>query len=91
MERAYGSSRKLYDALEGVEREWANNPVELVQYMEVLRDRMACPDLSTVMDHEACEVNYKVNVRDIAKMMREHHTTAVLVMKHHRLTGIFTT
>ncbi|CAO3647558.1 unnamed protein product [Cunninghamella blakesleeana] len=91
MERAYGSSRKLYDALEGVEREWANNPVELVQYMEVLRDRMACPDLSTVMDHEACEVNYKVNVRDIAKMMKEHHTTAVLVMKHHRLTGIFTT
>ncbi|CAO3641927.1 unnamed protein product [Cunninghamella echinulata] len=91
MERAYGSSRKLYDALEGVEREWANNPVELVQYMEVLRDRMACPDLTTVMDNDACEVNYKVNVRDIAKMMREHHTTAVLVMKHHRLTGIFTT
>ncbi|KAI8088954.1 uncharacterized protein BX664DRAFT_385529 [Halteromyces radiatus] len=91
MERAYGSSRKLYDALEGVEREWSGNPVQLVQYMEVLRDRMSCPDMTTVMDHGAVEVNYKVNVREIAKMMKECHTTAVLVMKHHRLAGIFTT
>ncbi|KAI8334626.1 hypothetical protein BC941DRAFT_431709 [Chlamydoabsidia padenii] len=90
MERAYGSSRKLYDALEGVEREWSGNPVQLVEYMEVLRDRMSCPDLTTVMDQGAVEVNYKVNVREIAKMMKEYHTTAVLVMKHHRLAGIFT-
>ncbi|CAO3588233.1 unnamed protein product [Absidia cylindrospora] len=91
MERAYGSSRKLYDALEGVEKEWSGNPVQLVEYMEVLRDRMACPDMTTVMDRGAVEVNYKANVREIAKMMKEYHTTAVLVMKHHRLTGIFTT
>ncbi|KAI8341935.1 hypothetical protein BC941DRAFT_466835 [Chlamydoabsidia padenii] len=91
MERAYGSSRKLYDALEGVEREWAGNPVQLVQYMEVLRDRMSCPDMTTVMERGAVEVNYKINVREIAKMMKKAHTTAVLVMKHHRLAGIFTT
>ncbi|KAI8073949.1 hypothetical protein BC940DRAFT_289605 [Gongronella butleri] len=91
MERAYGSSRKLYDALEGVEREWAGNPVQLVQYMEVLREKMACPDMTTVMDLRPVEVNYKVNVREIAKMMKECHTTAVLVMKRHNLTGIFTT
>jgi hypothetical protein len=91
MERAYGSSRKLYDALEGVEREWAGNPVQLVQYMEVLRDRMSCPDMTTVMERGAVEVNYKVNVQEIAKQMKNAHTTAVLVMKRHRLTGIFTT
>ncbi|KAG1457087.1 hypothetical protein G6F46_007418 [Rhizopus delemar] len=51
MEKAYSSSRKLYDALEGVEREWANSPVQLVQYMEALKDKMSCPDLTTVLDH----------------------------------------
>ncbi|CAO3596455.1 unnamed protein product [Absidia cylindrospora] len=91
MERAYDSSRKLYDALENVEREWSGNPVQLVQYMEVLRDRMSCPDMTTVMDRDAVQVNYKSNVKEIAKMMKEYHTTAVLVMKRHRLAGIFTT
>ncbi|KAG1065598.1 hypothetical protein G6F42_026800 [Rhizopus arrhizus] len=45
MERAFGSSRKLYDALEGVEKEWSNSPIQLVQYMEALRDKMEyqCP------------------------------------------------
>ncbi|KAI8388755.1 uncharacterized protein BYT42DRAFT_491092 [Radiomyces spectabilis] len=91
MERAYGSSRKLYDALEGVEREWSASPVQLVQYMELLRDRMSCPDLNTVLDGTPpAEVSVKANVRDIAVMMKENHTTAVLVTKHHKIAGIFT-
>ncbi|KAI9245346.1 hypothetical protein BDA99DRAFT_447892 [Phascolomyces articulosus] len=92
MERAYGSSRKLYDALEGVEREWANSPVQFVQYMEAMRDKMSCPDLTTVLDEEAgpVQVPVKANVRDVAKLMKEHHTTAVLVMDHGGLAGIFT-
>ncbi|OAD80072.1 hypothetical protein PHYBLDRAFT_97179, partial [Phycomyces blakesleeanus NRRL 1555(-)] len=92
MERAYGSSRKLYDALEGVEREWSSSPIQLVQYMEALRDRMSCPDLHSVLDGSPPpEVDVKVNVREIAKMMRELHTTAVLVTNREGLAGIFTT
>ncbi|OZJ03359.1 hypothetical protein BZG36_02985 [Bifiguratus adelaidae] len=105
MERAFGSSRKLYDALEGVEKEWASNsggPAQLVQYMEMLRDRMSCPDLTSVMDRSPpVEVGPKTTVREIARLMKEHHTTAVLVMeKHsrhapvnpnaHPIAGIFT-
>ncbi|KAI9476516.1 MAG: hypothetical protein EXX96DRAFT_301207 [Benjaminiella poitrasii] len=92
MERAFGSSRKLYDALEGVEKEWTNSPIELVQYMEALRDKMECPDLNTVLDGlPPAEVNVKTNVRDVARMMKEYHTTAVLVTDREGLAGIFTT
>ncbi|KAI9473622.1 MAG: hypothetical protein EXX96DRAFT_488178 [Benjaminiella poitrasii] len=91
MEKAYGSSRKLYDALEGVEREWANSPVQFVQYMEALRDKMSCPDLTTVLDHaDPVQVPVKAQVREVAKLMKEYHTTAVLVMDHGGLAGIFT-
>ncbi|CAO3667340.1 unnamed protein product [Rhizopus stolonifer] len=91
MEKAFGSSRKLYDALEGVEREWANSPVQLVQYMDALKDKMSCPDLNTVLDHAGpVQVTMKAQVREVAKLMKEHHTTAVLVMDHSGLAGIFT-
>lgn len=92
MERAFGSSRKLYDALEGVEKEWNNSPIQLVQYMEALRDKMECPDLNSVLDGLApAEVSVKTNVRDVARMMKDYHTTAVLVMDREGLAGIFTT
>lgn len=92
MERAFGSSRKLYDALEGVEKEWSNSPIQLVQYMEALRDKMECPDLNSVLDGLApAEVSVKTNVRDVARMMKDYHTTAVLVMDREGLAGIFTT
>lgn len=92
MERAYGSSRKLYDALEGVEREWSSSPIQLVQYMEALRDRMSCPDLNSVLDGTPpAEVSVRTNVRDVARLMKEYHTTAVLVTDREGLAGIFTT
>jgi len=92
MERAYGSSKKLYDALEGVEREWATNqPTQILQYMDMLREKMACPDLSSVLDGSMpAEVGVKTSVRDAARLMREYRTTAVLVMEHHTIAGIFT-
>ncbi|KAI8989426.1 hypothetical protein BDB01DRAFT_718472 [Pilobolus umbonatus] len=92
IEKAYGSSRKLYDALEGVEREWASTSVQFVQYMEALRDKMSCPDLTTVLDHAGpVQVGVKSQVREVAKLMRQYHTTAVLVVDHHNaLSGIFT-
>ncbi|KAI8338640.1 hypothetical protein BC941DRAFT_423451 [Chlamydoabsidia padenii] len=92
MERAFGSSQKLYDALQGVEREWSSGPVQLAQYMETLRDRMSCPDLNSVLDGGApAEVNVKTNVREVARLMKERHTTAVLVTDREGLAGIFTT
>jgi signal-transduction protein with cAMP-binding, CBS, and nucleotidyltransferase domain len=92
MERAFGSSRKLYDALEGVEKEWSNSPIQLVQYMEALRDKMECPDLNSVLDGLApAEVTVKTNVREVARMMKDYHTTAVLVRDRDGLAGIFTT
>ncbi|RIB02920.1 hypothetical protein C2G38_830093 [Gigaspora rosea] len=91
MERAYGSSKKLYDALEGVEREWSNQPTPIHQYMDVLRETMACPDLSSILDGSMpAEVSVRTSVRDAARLMREYHTTAVLVMEHHLIAGIFT-
>jgi len=92
MERAFGSSRKLYDALEGVEKEWSNGPVQLVQYMEMLRDRMSCPDLQSVMDDSSSpvEVTVRTNVRETARLMKQAHTTAVLVMENGSIAGIFT-
>jgi hypothetical protein len=91
MERAFGSSQLLYNAIEGVEREWAGTPAQLTSYLDSLRQQMSCPNLESVLDGTPpAEVKYRTNVRDIAIMMKELHTTAVLVQKHHTLAGIFT-
>lgn len=92
MERAFGSSQKLYDALEGVDQEWSGgNPAQLNEYMTHLRESMACPTLESVLDGTPpAQVKYKTNVKEIAVLMRELHTTAVLVTKSHKLQGIFT-
>ncbi|KAF9931550.1 hypothetical protein FBU30_009935 [Linnemannia zychae] len=94
MERAYGQSKKLYDALEGVDKEWGGmQNVAMVQYMETLREKMMCPDLSSVLDGSpAAEVNVKATVRDAAKLMKERRVTAVLVMDQNGvdIAGIFT-
>ncbi|KAF9996299.1 hypothetical protein BGZ65_008110 [Modicella reniformis] len=94
MERAYGQSKKLYDALEGVDKEWGGmQNMAMVQYMETLREKMMCPDLSSVLDGSpAAEVTVKATVRDAAKLMKERRVTAVLVMDQNGvdIAGIFT-
>ncbi|KAF9947849.1 hypothetical protein BGZ72_010218 [Mortierella alpina] len=94
MERAYGQSKKLYDALEGVDKEWGGmQNMAMVQYMETLREKMMCPDLSSVLDGSpAAEVNVKATVREAAKLMKERRVTAVLVMDQNGvdIAGIFT-
>ncbi|KAI7894448.1 uncharacterized protein EV154DRAFT_498761 [Mucor mucedo] len=91
IERAFGSSKELSSAIEGVEKEWTGTPAELTEYLESLRQHMSCPNLESVLDGTPpAEVKYRTNVRDIAIMMKELHTTAVLVQKHHNLAGIFT-
>ncbi|KAI7817797.1 mitochondrial ribosomal protein subunit S4 [Gamsiella multidivaricata] len=94
MERAYGQSKKLYDALEGVDKEWGGmQNVAMVQYMETLREKMMCPDLSSVLDGSpAAEVSVKATVKEAAKLMKERRVTAVLVMDQNGIdiAGIFT-
>lgn len=104
LERAYGSSQKLYNALEGVQSEWgstgsggsASNPAAngLMAYVEALRDKMSFPDLGSILDARTAPatVGVKTTVREAAKLMRERRTTAVCVMENDgkKIAGIFT-
>lgn len=92
LERAYSSSRKLYDALEGVQSELgASQPQQIIQYVEALRTKMSGPTLESVLNGvPPTTVGVKTSVREAAQMMRENHTTAVLVQDQGQITGIFT-
>ena len=85
LERAHGSSQKLYHALEGVQNEWGGGPQQaMMQYVQTLRERMSMPDLSTILDSRTipCTVGVRTTVRDAARLMKEHRTTAVCVMEN---------
>ncbi|KAI9486163.1 MAG: hypothetical protein EXX96DRAFT_516029 [Benjaminiella poitrasii] len=47
-------------------------------------------NLRSALTSPQAEVKYRTNVKEIAVMMKELGTTAVLVTKHHHLAGIFT-
>ncbi|KAF8458281.1 hypothetical protein BDZ91DRAFT_501146 [Kalaharituber pfeilii] len=92
LERAYASSRKLYDALEGVQSEMgASQPQQIIQYVEALRHKMSGPNLESVLNGiPPTTVSVRTTVREAAALMRENHTTAVLVQDQGNITGIFT-
>ncbi|KAI5304013.1 hypothetical protein KEM56_006955, partial [Ascosphaera pollenicola] len=92
LERAYSSSRKLYDALEGVHSEFGSNqPQPIIQYVEALRHKMSGPTLESILNGIApTTVSVRTTVRDAAALMKEHRTTALLVMDQGSITGIFT-
>ena len=84
LERAYASSRKLYDALEGVQSELgASQPQQIIQYVEALRQKMSGPTLESVLDGmPPVTVSVRTSVKEAAALMKEHHTTALLVQDH---------
>ncbi|GAA6011475.1 hypothetical protein JCM11491_002799 [Sporobolomyces phaffii] len=97
LEKAYGSSQKLYTALEGAQEQFggaegAANP--LLAYVQALRDKMSFPDLGSILDARttAATIGLKTTVREAAKLMREKRTTAVCVMENDgkKIAGIFT-
>ncbi|KXG45213.1 Aldolase-type TIM barrel [Penicillium griseofulvum] len=92
LERAYSSSRKLYDALEGVQTELGSSqPQQVIQYVEALRSKMSGPTLETVLDGlPPVTVSVRTTVKDAAALMKENHTTALLVQDQGSITGIFT-
>ncbi|KAL9011053.1 MAG: hypothetical protein Q9173_004070 [Seirophora scorigena] len=92
LERAYSSSRKLHDALEGVQSELGSSqPQQIIQYVEALRQKMSGPTLESVLDgHPPTTVSVRTSVKEAAMLMKENHTTAVLVQDQGSITGIFT-
>lgn len=92
LERAYSSSRKLYDALEGVQSELgASQPQQIISYVEALRVKMSGPTLESVLNGEPpVTVSVRTSVKEAAYMMKENHTTALLVTDNGSITGIFT-
>ncbi|CAI6338481.1 unnamed protein product [Periconia digitata] len=92
LERAYSSSRKLYDALEGVQAEMgASQPQQIIQYVEAIRSKMSGPTLESVLNGlPPTTVSVRTSVKEAAAMMKENHTTAVLVQDQGSITGIFT-
>ncbi|POY70772.1 hypothetical protein BMF94_6182 [Rhodotorula taiwanensis] len=98
LEKAYGSSQRLYTALEGAQEQFggaeaaATNP--LLAYVQALRDKMSFPDLGSILDARttAATVGVKTSVREAAKLMREKRTTAVCVVEGDgkKIAGIFT-
>jgi CBS domain-containing protein len=63
----------------------ATNPqaAAMLAYVDSLRERMALPDLTTVMDTRLPPptVSPRTSVRDAARLMKERRTTAVCVME----------
>ncbi|KAM3422461.1 hypothetical protein BST61_g2809 [Cercospora zeina] len=92
LERAYTSSKKLYDALEGVQAELGSSqPQQVIQYVEAVRQRMSGPTLESVLNGlPPTTVSVRTTVKEAAQMMKENHTTAVLVQDQGQITGIFT-
>ncbi|KAH8819446.1 hypothetical protein F5884DRAFT_760554 [Xylogone sp. PMI_703] len=92
LERAYSSSRKLYDALEGVQSELGSSqPQQIIQYVEALRSKMSGPTLESVLNGiPPTTVSVRTSVKEAAMLMKENHTTAVLVQDQGSITGIFT-
>lgn len=92
LERAYASSTKLYAALEGVQSELGTSqPQQIIQYVEALRSKMSGPTLESVLNGmPPTTVSVRTTVKEAAAMMKENHTTAVLVQDQGQITGIFT-
>ncbi|KAG0052751.1 hypothetical protein BGZ83_002155 [Gryganskiella cystojenkinii] len=94
LEKAHQSSKKLVDALQGMQSEWAQpaNP-ELQNYVDIMREKMASPDLNTILEgsHGVADIQTRTSVREASRIMRQCHTTASLIMEEGRIAGIFTT
>ncbi|KAK4689276.1 hypothetical protein P7C73_g819, partial [Tremellales sp. Uapishka_1] len=95
VERGSSATSQLSAALAGVQSElgpgMATNPqaAAMLAYVDSLRERMALPDLTTVLDtrNPPPTVTPRTSVRDAARLMKERRTTAVCVMEQNAGTS----
>ncbi|KAG0004196.1 hypothetical protein BGZ65_000764, partial [Modicella reniformis] len=94
LEKAHKSSQQLVEALEGMQSEWAQvtNP-QLQSYVDIMREKMSSPDLNVILaeHHGVADIQAKTSVRDAARIMKQVHATASLIVEDNRIAGIFTT
>ncbi|OLY78053.1 CBS domain-containing protein CBSCBSPB5 [Smittium mucronatum] len=94
MDRAYQSTRALYDALEDVEKEFSVQSDKIVNFVENLRDKMNLPSVESVLrSNEPVIVTPKASVYEVAQLLKLSNTTAALIIDEAQglLVGIFTT
>ncbi|KAL7410309.1 hypothetical protein BDY24DRAFT_407858 [Mrakia frigida] len=102
VERGSSASAQLSAALAGVQTElgpgMTSSPqaAAMLAYVDSLKEKMALPDLTTVMDQSKPPptVGPRTSVREAAMLMKERRTTAVCVMEVvggvQKIVGIFT-
>ena len=80
------------DRGQGVEAELGSTqPQQIIQYVEALRNKMSGPTLESVLDGKPpTVVSVRTYVKEAATLMKENHTTALLVQDQGSITGIFT-
>ncbi len=95
VERSSNASAQLHAALAGVQSELGpgigGNPqaAAMLAYVEALKEKMALPDLTTVMNTGLPPpvVTARTTVREAAKLMKDRRTTAVCVMESAGASG----
>ncbi|CAG8508666.1 6913_t:CDS:2 [Paraglomus occultum] len=93
LERANRSTKQLSDVLDTMSEFESSHNREVASYVRVLREQLGFPQLQTILDptKSPAEVSLRTNVREIARVMKEKHQTAVLVLDEDgRTVGIFT-
>ncbi|KAL1411479.1 hypothetical protein Q8F55_002440 [Vanrija albida] len=89
VERGSSATHQLSAALAGVQTELGpglvNNPqaAAMLAYVDALRDKMAQPDLLSVLDTSLPPptVSPRTSVREAARLMKDRRTTAVCVLE----------
>ncbi|KAJ3215254.1 hypothetical protein HDU67_000670 [Dinochytrium kinnereticum] len=95
LERKVNEDANIVAAMEVLER----RGTVASDHVDVIRAQHGCPDLSSVLSRsngdDVPEVSVKATVRDAARVMKDFHQTAILVLSsgdgEDRLGGIFTT
>jgi len=85
LEKAYESAKSLFEAMQTASYQWNSlHSADSEAMMENLRARMSCPPISEILDTDSPPpiVTPKSTVRDAAKLMKQEHASAVLVVEN---------
>ncbi|CAG8436688.1 8782_t:CDS:2 [Scutellospora calospora] len=95
LEKAHASTKQLFAVLEDVTDINSLNKADFSTMAALIKQHLCFPRLNSVIDSSKSppEVSIRTNVRDAARIMKECHQTAVLVVddSSHKTVGIFTT